>query len=231
MPTTFPGFPKDLFRFLTELKQNNNRDWFNDNKARYRASVVEPVCAFVEAMDSRLKTISEYYYGDPRAHGGSMFRIYRDTRFSKDKTPYKEHVGCHFRHSAGRDAHAPGFYLHLEPKQVFFGGGIWCPPNPVLHKIRTAIATKPSLWEKIIYSKSFVRRFGPVQGDKLKRPPKGFAKDHPQIEQLKFKSFYVIQTEPEKAALKGSFITDVTRAYKSAGPMIEFITNAVGLRY
>ena len=148
MDDKFPGFSADLFKFLAELKNNNNRDWFNENKARYLSNVADPMCRFVAAMGPRLRKISKYYVADPRRHGGSMFRIYRDARYSKDKRPYKEHIGCQFRHVAGKDAHAPGFYAHFEPGQVLIGGGVWMPPSPVLFKIRSAIAEKPDDWKK-----------------------------------------------------------------------------------
>ncbi|WP_434111361.1 TIGR02453 family protein [Methylocaldum sp. GT1TLB] len=111
----FVGFPEDLFRFLEELSMNNNREWFTANKRRYQTSVVAPVSDFIQAMGERLNRISPHFTADPRPNGGSMFRIYRDTRFSHDKRPYKENVGCHFRHVTGKSAHALGFYLHLQP--------------------------------------------------------------------------------------------------------------------
>jgi len=111
--TEFKGFPQGLFSFFEELKINNNRAWFNDNKARYYDTVVNPITEFIVCMGPRLKKISGHYVADPKPHGGSMFRIYRDTRFAKDKTPYKTHAAVHFRHEAGKNAHAPGFYVHI----------------------------------------------------------------------------------------------------------------------
>ena len=119
--TDFQGFPKDFFTFFEDLNVNNNRDWFNENKNRYFDSVVNPISAFIVGMAPRLKKISPHYVADPKPHGGSMFRIYRDTRFSKDKTPYKTHAGVQFRHEAGKDAHAPGFYVHLATEGLFLG--------------------------------------------------------------------------------------------------------------
>ena len=121
--SSFKGFPADFFQFLSELKENNNRPWFNENKARYYDCIVSPMCEFIVAIAPRLEKISPHYIADPRPHGGSMFRIYRDTRFSKDKTPYKTHAACHFRHQAGKDAHAPGFYAHFALDTLHFGGG------------------------------------------------------------------------------------------------------------
>ena len=144
MKKSFPGFPQEMFQFLQELVSNNNRDWFNENKERYRNVVVTPVIDFIDAMRPRMEAISPHYVVDSRPHGGSMFRIYRDTRFSKNKQPYKEHVGCQFRHEAGKDAHAPGFYVHLATDEILFGGGVWNPAITSLTATRVqALAIDP----------------------------------------------------------------------------------------
>lgn len=231
MAPIFKGFSNDLFSFLRELKRNNNREWFQDNKARYKQDVVEPVQDFIVAMGPRLAVISDSYIADPRANGGSMFRIYRDTRFAKDKTPYKTNVGCQFRHTAGKDAHAPGFYLHLEPGNVFFGGGVWMPPNPVLQLIRERIVAKPDEWQAIIENKIFLKHFGELRGDSLKRPPRGFDAEHPLIEDLKRKSFIAMQEGGESLAISEGFIDEVTDTFAAAAPMMAFITKSLGLRF
>jgi len=231
MNTTFHGFPKELFNFLRDLGKNNNRQWFQDNKQRYREWVVNPVCDFIAAMAPRLKKISDCYVADPRPHGGSMFRIYRDTRFSKDKKPYKENVGCHFRHMAGKDAHAPGFYVHLETSGVFFGGGIWVPPNPVLDKIRRAIVEDPQSWARVINNKSFKQRFGGIAGDGLKRPPRGYTAEHVFVEDLKRKSFYAIQHGSVSSATDKSFVAEVDHAFRTTTQLMKFLTEAVELPF
>ncbi len=228
---TFHGFPKMLFKFLDQLAANNNREWFNDNKQRYRDDVVEPVCNFIEVMEPRLHAVSEHFIADPRAHGGSMFRIYRDTRFSKDKRPYKENVGCQFRHEAGKDAHAPGFYVHLGRDEIFFGGGVWLPPNPVLTQIRDAIIEQPERWYAASTDKAIVRRFGGINGDSLKRPPRGYDADHPCIGDLKRKSFYAMQSATKKQAMSPRFIDEVADAFNTLAPLMAFLTNAVKLPF
>jgi uncharacterized protein (TIGR02453 family) len=228
---TFPGFPRGLFTFLDQLAANNNRAWFNDNKQRYRDVVVEPVCDFIEAMEPRLHAVSEHFVADPRPHGGSMFRIYRDTRFSRDKSPYKENVGCHFRHEAGKDAHAPGFYVHLGRDEIFFGGGIWMPPGPVLSQIRDAIIEQPERWSTASTDKAIVLRFGGINGDSLKRPPRGYDADHPYIDDIKRKSFYAIQSATKKQAMSSRFIDDVAYGFSTLSPLMKFLTNAVKLPF
>lgn len=229
MTKGFNGFSKDLFDFLRELAKNNNREWFDANKDRYRNVVVSPVCQFIEQFAPVLAKISDSIIADPRPHGGSMFRIYRDTRFSKDKTPYKQHVGCHFRHMAGKDAHAPGFYFHLEPGKVLVGGGIWQPPNSTLDQIRHYMVDNPATWKKIVNSKKIKSQYGGLRGDGLIRPPRGYDADHPLIEDLKRKSFFVINEMTEEDALSPKFVKQVEKTYKDISPMMEYITEAVGL--
>lgn len=231
MSSKFPGFPKELFKFVSDLSRNNNREWFHANKPRYKQYVVEPMVEFISAMGERFDKMGIRYIADPRPHGGSMFRIYRDTRFSNDKSPYKNHVACHFRHEAGKDAHAPGFYVHLEPKSVFFGGGVWMPPNPVLEKIRSTIVENPNAWKRVVTNASFKKRFGGIEGDKLKRPPRGYEKDHPFIEDLKRKSFFVLQHSTSKLAQTPQFIQEVDRAFRTASPMLKYINFAMGLPF
>ena len=164
MISQFNGFPKDFFKFFNELKKNNTRDWFTANKPRYHESVVQPMGEYIVSIAPYLERISSFYKADPKPHNGSMFRIYRDTRFSKDKTPYKTHAACHFRHKAGRDAHAPGFYLHIETDRISIGGGIWRPPSKQLGQIREFIVDNPSAWAKLTRS-SVLNKMGGVQGD------------------------------------------------------------------
>jgi uncharacterized protein (TIGR02453 family) len=229
--SSFPGFPRALFTFLDQLAANNNREWFNDNKQRYRDDVVEPVCYFIEAMEPRLYAVSEHFVADPRPHGGSMFRIYRDTRFSKDKRPYKENVGCQFRHEAGKDAHAPGFYVHLGHDEIFFGGGVWLPPNQALGQIRDFIVEQPERWHAASVDKTIVKRFGGIDGDSLKRSPRGYDADHPYIEDLKRKSFYAMRTATKKQAMSPKFIDEVADAFRTLSPLMAFLTNAVKLPF
>ncbi|MDH3422381.1 MAG: TIGR02453 family protein, partial [Gemmatimonadota bacterium] len=125
-------FTEDTYRFLKDLKKNNDRDWFDANKKRYEEHLKDPALRIIAAFAPELKKISPHFMATPR----SLFRIYRDVRFAKDKSPYKTHIGLHFRHDRSKDAHAPGFYLHVEPKQAFIGVGIWHPDGPALRSIR-----------------------------------------------------------------------------------------------
>lgn len=187
-----------LFDFLRDLKDNNNREWFKAQKTHYEAEVVEPVTEFIENMAPRVGMISPHIVVDPRPNGGSRFRIYRDTRFSKDKSPYKTQVGCQFRHSAGKDAHAPGFYVHLAPGEVFFGGGVWGPQGDALRSIRQRIVNRPERWKEATGKLD-------LRGDQLVRAPKGFDPEHPLINDLRRKSFFSFQDADEALAASKGF--------------------------
>jgi len=227
----FQGFPDDFLSFLADLARNNERSWFQANKRRYRDAVVAPMCAFIACMAEPLSRISPHYRADPRPNGGSLFRIYRDTRFSKDKSPYKTHAACHFRHLAGKDAHAPGFYAHFEPQGLFFGGGIWLPPPGHLAAIRTFIADNPAEWGRIRSAAAVLERGG-VQGDGLVRPPRGFDPEHRHIEDLKRKSFFVMtEAGTDLAGDGGRLVAEVTAAFEAAASLNHFICDALELPF
>ena len=219
-------FTPKFLEFFDSLAKNNNREWFNRHKADYQVSVVQPVCAFVEAMAPALQRISPHFIADPKPHGGSMFRIYRDVRFSKDKSPYKLHAACQFRHELGKNAHTVGFYVHLSPEEAVFGGGVWRPPNPELHKIRNTIVDNPNEWKKIKSNPAVKKYFGGIAGDGLKRPPKGFDAEHEHIEDLKRKSFYLMRNERPEIILTDNFVDEVDKTFGAAKPLLEYICYA-----
>src|SRR6476661_7322645 len=142
-----------MFTFLRELREHNDREWFQANKQRYTDTVRDPALEFIRDFESHLKKISPHFTANARPVGGSLFRIYRDTRFSHDKTPYKTHVGIYFRHEAAESARAPGFYLHLEPGDSFIGAGIWRPDTDSAKRIRAAIAADPNGWRRAVGGK------------------------------------------------------------------------------
>lgn len=213
-----------LFEFLRDLEQNNNREWFKAQKARYEAEVVDPVTEFIGNMASRVARISPHVIVDPRPNGGSRFRIYRDTRFSKDKSPYKTQVGCQFRHEAGKDAHAPGFYVHLSPGEVFFGGGVWGPQGEALRNIRQRIVDKPDEWKKATGKLD-------LRGDQLVRAPKGFDPDHPLIDDLRRKSFFSFQEADESTVTAKDFEKTVEKQFKKVAPLMGFVASGLGLPF
>jgi uncharacterized protein (TIGR02453 family) len=222
-----PSFTKDLFRFLADLRRNNNREWFQANKSRYERHVKEPALEFISDFAPLLEEISPHFRADARPAGGSLFRIYRDVRFSKDKSPYKTQTGIHFRHALGKDAHAPGYYLHLEPGESFAGVGIWHPDSATLGKIRVAIATDPDDWLSATREPPFEGVFE-LGGDSLKRAPSGYDPDHPLIEDLKRKDLVGYAMLEEKTVTGEGFLDEYARICRTATPFVEFLCRAVG---
>jgi uncharacterized protein (TIGR02453 family) len=226
MPPT-AHFTPALFEFLRELSANNNRDWFQANKARYEQHARDPMLRFIADFSAHLREISTHFMADPRPVGGSLYRIYRDTRFSKDKRPYKLMVAAHFRHESGRDVHAPGFYLHLEPDNVFCGGGLYHPDPATLAKVRTAIVKKPAEWKRATAAEA-MQGEASLWGEQLKRAPKGFDPAHPLIEDLKLKDYVWIVKLDEESACEPGFIDRFASACRASAPLVRFLTRAVG---
>lgn len=227
MAERFDGFPKDFFAFFRELKAHNDRAWFEANKPRFRDSVQAPMSQFIAAMAPHLRRVSKHFVADARPNGGSMFRIYRDVRFAKDKRPYKEHSACHFRHTLAKDVHAPGFYMHFAPDEVFFGGGWWMPDADALGKVRTAIADKPAGWRKAVNGRDFTHRFGRIRGEGLTRPPRGFDPEHPLIGDIKRKSFYAMQQADPKLAQSPELVDEVAGSFRAIAPLMRFLCGAL----
>lgn len=216
------------FKFLRQLAANNEREWFNANKQRYIDEVRDPLLEFIAVIGPRLAKISRQIVADPRPVGGSLFRIYRDTRFSRDKRPYKTHAGLHFRHASERDVHGPGFYLHLEPGTIFLGAGIWHPEPAALKKIRDAIATKPKVWQSVLKRVDLDEG---DDGDRLKRPPQGYDPEHPFLDDLKRKSFTSSTSFTESQAIAADFPARFAKACERKRPLMEFLSRAVGLSW
>ncbi|MDH3744228.1 MAG: DUF2461 domain-containing protein [Acidobacteriota bacterium] len=225
-----PHFQPALFKFLRELKENNNREWFEANKSRYEADVKERAQQFISDFGPRLAKISPHFNADPRPNRGSMFRIYRDVRFSKDKSPYKTAVGIQFRHKAGKDAHAPGFYLHLQPGALFVGVGIWRPDGPSLKRIRDAIVSDPAGWKRVKRGKPF-RSYFELEGDTLKRPPKGYDPEHPLIDDLKRKDFIAGNHITQRQAVSPDFLDEFTTRCRGGAPFVRYLAKAVSVAF
>jgi len=223
-------FTPELFAFLRALEKNNTKAWFEKNRERYETHVRAPMLRFISDFGPKLGRISKHVLADPRPVGGSLFRIYRDTRFSKDKRPYKTNAGAQFRHAAGKDVHAPGYYLHLGTDGVFAGAGIWHPDAEALNKIRRAIVARPVAWKKL--------KAGPVNtgrsrlgGDSLKRPPRGFDPDHPLVEDLKRTDFYTGTPLTEKQVCSAGFIDKYAKLCATASPLMKFLCGALELKF
>ncbi len=221
-------FTPAFFAFLRDLKAHNTREWFQANKPRYERDVRDPLLRFIADFGPRLRKISPHFVADPRPSGGSMFRIYRDTRFARDKSPYKTHASAHFEHERAGDVHTPGYYIHLAPQNVYAGVGIWQPDPGALTKIRGAIIADPAGWKKATSAPRFARRFV-VEGDTLKRAPQGIDPNHPLIDDLKRKDFTAGVRLTEKDAVSPRFLDQFAELCRDATPFMKFLTAAVGL--
>lgn len=226
----FSGFPPTLYQFLVELSENNDKDWFETNRERYETEVRGPALAYITALQEPMRQISSEFRVEPKKMGGSLMRIHRDTRFSKDKSPYKTNVGIQLRHATGCDVHAPGYYIHLSPEENFFGVGTWHPAGASLVAIRTAIQKDSREWKNAIGKKTFQDRFE-LAGESLKRAPQGVEPDHPLIEDLKRKDFIGVQEFDPGLISSKDFVKETVAAFKTATPFMKFLCEALGVTF
>ena len=219
----FEGFPNQGIEFLERLKKNNNRDWFTKHKSDYEEFVKFPMQCLIASLISPMKKYVPEIDVNPKRN---MFRIYRDTRFSKNKTPYKTHVAAVF-HLKGHWQQSAGYYVHIEPGNIYVGGGIYMPDSNQLKLIRRAIGEQSMEFNSIVDSKLFKKRFGTLEGDKLQRAPLGYPPDHPMIEWLKHKSFYTGVEWKESECYSPKFIDKIVAMYKELSPLIRFLNRAL----
>jgi uncharacterized protein (TIGR02453 family) len=224
------SFSPALFAFLKGLKKNNQRDWFDENKPNYEQDVKAPLLAFIAGFGPKLHKISKHFVADARGNGGSMFRIYRDTRFSKDKTPYKTAASAHFRHERAKDVHAPGFYLHLEPGGVFFGAGLWHPETGAAEAVRTAIVKRSAAWKKTVTHKAFAAQCT-IGGESLKRPPRGYDADHPFIADIQRKDWVISKNVNDADVTQPGFLDAFATWCVVASPFMRFLCESLDLPY
>jgi uncharacterized protein (TIGR02453 family) len=215
---------KNVLNFLKELSANNNKDWFHANKAVYQEALAE-FKAFTEALIGEIASFDKDI-ASLRAKD-CIFRIYRDIRFSKDKTPYKNNFGAAFIRGGKKSPYA-AYYIHIEPGESFCGGGIWMPPGNILKAVRQEVYYHSEEFIKILETKKFKETFGQLGGDKLQRPPVGFPKDFPHNELLKFKSYAVMKNMPDERVLSGDLLKDAKADFKTMYPFIQFLNRAVG---
>ncbi|MCS7018813.1 MAG: DUF2461 domain-containing protein [Cytophagales bacterium] len=209
--------------FLMDLKANNSREWFAENKQRYEQIAAD----FLALADDILRRLSQV---DPafatQKAKDCVFRIYRDTRFSKDKTPYKTHLGAYFC-TGGKQSPLAGYYLHIQPGESFLAGGCWMPPAPLLQAIRQEIDYNAAEFRNIVESPAFAARFGKLSGESLKTAPKGYSADHPEIEYLRKKSFVAVQQVSDQQVLADDFIEQIMEAFAAMKPLVDFLNRAI----
>jgi uncharacterized protein (TIGR02453 family) len=229
------AFTAATLTFLRGLKRHNERPWFEAHRAEYEAVVKEPMRELIEEMDVRLARLAPEIIGDPKR---SMFRIYRDIRFSADKSPYKTHASCWFYHrdgsrAVGREAAGggAGFYFQIAPGDSFSGGGMWMPPREALGNLRDAIAEDPKGFERLATDRRVKRRFGGLDDEAvLRRVPRGFAPDHPGARWLKFQSFVTGRALSDAQATSARLPALLEADFRLMLPLVRWINRVLGLR-
>jgi uncharacterized protein (TIGR02453 family) len=218
-PASVRYFDDETLAFLRELKRHNDRDWFSKNKERYDRSVKEPFLQFIGDAGPELRKLSRHLVADPRPVGGSMFRIYRDVRFSRDKSPYKPYAAAHF--PLGEGMHGPGYYLHVEPGASILAGGMWMPDAAALQAVRERISRRPADWREVR---------GDLDDDEaaLKRPPRGFSPDDPMIDDIKRKSFTSSTRLTDEQVTRADLMKTFVRDCERLSPLMRFLASAVG---
>ncbi|MCC6770482.1 MAG: DUF2461 domain-containing protein [Gemmatimonadaceae bacterium] len=229
----FSRFTPAALTFLRQLKRHNDREWFKARKEQFDELLLHPLRLLVEEMDVRLARVAPEIHGTPKR---SIFRIYRDTRFSTDKSPYKTHVSCWFTHvraghGVGAETHGAGagYYFHLEPGASMVAGGIWMPPRPSLAAIRDRIAEHGDELQKLLKSRGLSLNFSALSEEgKLSRTPRGYDRDHPHAELLRHVSFTVSTPLSDADASSLSLPTRVEKAFITLRPLVRWLNNALG---
>ncbi|MBI4428920.1 MAG: DUF2461 domain-containing protein [Ignavibacteriales bacterium] len=221
----FNGFPRKGIEFFKRLKRNNSRTWFEKHKDEYEAFVRMPMQSLVASLQPHFAQFAPEFEVNPRK---AIFRIYRDIRFSKDKTPYKTHTAAHFVLSGKPKGFlGSGYYMHIEPGEVFAGAGIYMPDGDQLKKIRSRVARAENEFLSIIEDRKFRRLFGKLEGDKLKRVPQGYDESHPMAQWIKFKQFFVGVSWEESRAYRKQLVGDLSNVFEMATPLVRFLNESL----
>jgi uncharacterized protein (TIGR02453 family) len=223
-------FTKKSFALMREFARNNNREWFAANKVRFEETLRDPFLRLIGDLAVPLAKISPHFRADPRTQGGSMFRIYRDTRFAKDKTPYKTWLGARLYHERSKQVAAPVFYLHIQPGSHFVGGGLWHPEPPTLKRVRDFLVENPATWKKAVHNRRFAQAFE-IGGDTLSRPPHGYDPAHELIADIKRKDFAAWRSFSDEEALSTELRDMLVAGFKGVAPMIDYLCAALDLEF
>jgi uncharacterized protein (TIGR02453 family) len=221
MRSRFPGFPPEALQFFRALARHNNRDWFQPRKSMFEEQVKQPMRELVEALNVAMKSFAPEYATDPDK---AIYRIYRDTRFSKDKTPYKDHIAASFYRSGTGPHKYGGYYVHVSHKEVAVGGGVYMPEPEVLLAIRQHIGANHQKLRKILAAPAVRRSLGELQGDQLARVPKGFLATHPAADLLRFKSFILYTNLEPELAITPQFFGEILTRFRAMKPLLDFLT-------
>ncbi len=213
------SLPSSTFEFLKVLQSNNNREWFNANKPRYQTELAH-VCSLA---DNIIAQVSKFDVLEPTTGKKSLFRIYRDTRFSKDKTPYKHHFSGRMKRATAY--RRGGYYFHFEPGgQSVIAGGFWGPNSADIKRIRAEIAADPDTFRSLITAPDFVKTFGSLQGDQVKTAPKGYKKDHPAIDLLRYKQYLLVRHLSDEEVFADDLVDKVANIYQQMVPFFDYMS-------
>ncbi len=223
-------FKPDALQFLHDLAENNRRDWFAEHKPRYEQSLRDPFLTLIADLAPDIANLSPHFRADAKPIGGSLFRIYRDARFSSDKSPYKTWAGARFFHERHKQLHTPSFYLHIAPGDCFVGGGLWHPDASTQRKIRDFLVENPSSWIAATQSKAFSKTMQ-LGGDSLTRPPRGYDANHPLIDDIKRKDFVSIAMLSDQQVLGPTLRKLVVEHFQATAKMIDYLCAALDLEF
>ena len=224
-------FSEELIDFLVGLSANNEREWFNARKDVYETVLREPALEYIRQVGGPLADISPHIRASDRKQGGSLMRIYRDVRFSRDKSPYKTNVGIQFRHESGKDVHAPGYYVHISIEECFIGAGSWMPDRDALLAYRRAVSEHPREWLALKELAETSEWSIDGHHDMLKRPPRGFSADDPMIEDIKRKHFIVTHRMEIEDVTAPDFVDYTIDRFKESREWMAFLATAIGLPF
>jgi uncharacterized protein (TIGR02453 family) len=221
MRSRFPGFPPQAIEFFRGLARNNKREWFQPRKQVYEEQVKEPMRVLVEAVNADLMEFAPQYATEPQK---AIYRIYRDTRFSKDKTPYKTHIAASFHRRAPVSHGDAGYYFAISHKEVAIGGGIYMPDTAALLAIRNHIAGRHEELRRILRARQLKQLLGELHGEQLSRVPKGFAADHPAADLLRYKRFILYVTLDPALATTPALYAEIVKRFRAMAPFMAFLT-------
>jgi uncharacterized protein (TIGR02453 family) len=218
--SAFAGFPGEALAFFRGLERNNRREWFQPRKPLFDQRVKAPMLELVGALNGEMAKFAPLHVTEPEA---ALYRIYRDTRFSKDKKPYKTHLGAYFARR-GADRHmSAGYYFHISHKEVAIGGGMYMPPPEFLFAVRGRVAERPAEFRKLLQSKLLRKLLGDLHGEQLSRVPKGFCAEHPAADLLRYKQFFFYVELPPELAQTGTLQNEIRKRFEVMTPLIEFL--------
>lgn len=224
-------FTPASFKFLKGLARHNEKAWFEDHRADYEANVRDPFVRLITDLQPALAEVSEHFRADPRGNGGSLFRIYRDARFSNDKSPYKTWQGARFFHARRREVPAPSFYLHLQPGGSFVGAGLWHPEPETQRKVRQFIFDNPGSWKAAAHEAKLRKRFDLADEEKLVRPPRGFPADFEFIDDLKHRNWVMWRSLDDEAMTGPKLRQTIAADLATLGPFVDYLCAALDLEF